>query len=80
MTPPAWGAIACQAASASASPPDTPTAFTVTSALSTVIMNWTPAGTGGQAERFKLLAAVRDMNAPAGTVCAIGILFQNGFE
>lgn len=34
----------------------------------------------GQTERFKLLAAVRDMNAPAGTVCAIGILFQNGFE
>ncbi len=33
-----------------------------------------------QTERFKLLAAVRDMNAPAGTVCAIGTLFQNGFE
>jgi len=35
-----------------ANPPNTPTAFTATSQLSTVVMNWTPASTGGQAQRF----------------------------
>ncbi len=34
----------------------------------------------GPATRFKLLAAVRDKDAPAGSVCAADIVFQNGFE
>jgi hypothetical protein len=37
---------------AATAPPDTPTAFTVTSQLSTVTMGWTPASTGGQAQRY----------------------------
>jgi hypothetical protein len=32
------------------------------------------------APRFKLLAGVRDVNAPAGGACALGTLFENGFE
>ena len=60
-------------------PPTTPTAFTVTSALSTVIMNWTPASTGGQAQRFLIDAGTAPgtynlgtivVNAPATTFSA----------
>ena len=32
------------------------------------------------ATRFKLLAAVRDKDAPTGSVCAAENVFQNGFE
>ncbi len=52
----------------SASPPDTPTAFTVTSALSTVIMNWTPASTGGQAQRFLIDAGTAPGTYNLGTI------------
>ncbi|MBK9658176.1 MAG: hypothetical protein IPO66_23355 [Rhodanobacteraceae bacterium] len=34
----------------------------------------------GLAARFKLLAAVRDKDAPTGSVCAAENVFQNGFE
>lgn len=34
----------------------------------------------GLATRFKLLAAVRDVNAPDVGVCAPEFVFQNGFE
>ena len=63
-----------------ANPPNTPTAFTVTSALSTVTMNWTPAATGGQAQRYLIDAGTAPgiynlgtftINAPA-TSTAIG--------
>lgn len=34
----------------------------------------------GPATRFRLFASVHDVNAPAGDVCALGTLFENGFE
>jgi Matrixin len=51
-----------------ANPPSTPTAFTVTSALSTVIMNWTPASTGGQAQRYLIDAGTAPGNYNLGTI------------
>ncbi len=51
-----------------ANPPNTPTAFTVTSALSTVTMNWTPASTGGQAQRFLIDAGTAPGNYNLGTI------------
>ncbi len=62
-----------------ANPPNTPTAFTVTSSLSTVIMNWTPATTGGQAQRYLIDAGTApgtynlgtlSVNAPATSFAA----------
>ncbi len=64
---------------AATSAPNTPTAFTVTSALSTVVMNWTPASTGGQAQRYLIDAGTAPatynlgtivVNAPATTISA----------
>lgn len=64
---------------AGANPPNTPTAFTVTSSLSTVIMNWTPATTGGQAQRYLIDAGTApgtynlgtlSVNAPATSFAA----------
>ena len=49
-------------------PPNTPTAFTVTSSLSTVIMNWTPATTGGQVQRFLIDAGTAPGNYNLGTL------------
>jgi len=64
---------------ANASPPNTPTAFTVTSALSTVTMSWTPATTGGQVQRYLIDAGTAPgvynlgtitVNAPATSTAA----------
>lgn len=64
---------------AGGNPPNTPTAFTVTSALSTVTMNWTPSSTGGQAQRFLIDAGTAPgtynlgtivVNAPAASLAA----------
>lgn len=51
-----------------ANPPNTPTAFTVTSSLSTVIMNWTPATTGGQAQRYLIDAGTAPGTYNLGTI------------
>ena len=51
-----------------ASPPNTPTAFTVTASLSTVLMNWTPASTGGQAQRFLIDAGTAPGTYNLGTI------------
>lgn len=53
---------------AGANPPNTPTAFTVTSSLSTVIMNWTPASTGGQAQRYLIDAGTAPGTYNLGTI------------
>lgn len=53
---------------AGANPPNTPTAFTVTSSLSTVIMNWTPATTGGQAQRYLIDAGTAPGTYNLGTI------------
>ncbi len=49
-------------------PPHTPTTFTVTSQLSTVMMNWTPASTGGQAQRYLIDAGTASGNYNLGTI------------
>lgn len=49
-------------------PPNTPSAFTVTAQLSTVTMNWTPASTGGQAQRFLIDAGTAPGNYNLGTI------------
>lgn len=49
-------------------PPATPTAFTVTSSLSVVTMNWTPASTGGQAQRYLIDAGTMPGNYNLGTI------------
>ncbi len=49
-------------------PPNTPTAFTATAQLSTVTMNWTPASTGGQAQRYLIDAGTAPGTYNLGTI------------
>jgi Matrixin len=49
-------------------PPDTPTAFSATAALSTVTLAWTPASTGGQAQRFLIDAGTAPSTYNLGTL------------
>jgi predicted phage tail protein len=51
-----------------AAPPATPTAFSATSSLSTVTMAWTPASTGGAAQRFLIDAGQAPGNYNLGTI------------
>lgn len=55
-----------------ATPPQTPTAFTASASLSTVTLQWTPAATGGQVQRYLIDAGTVPGNYNLGTITLNG--------